>query len=279
MARARPASYGRAVGNYLRKYAFVPRYRPAEALSLVTADGVRLSGACLHGPPDAFATAVLVHGLAHWSRTPSIHAFAHLLSRHVHVLVPELRGHGRSGGVCTLGRDEPLDVAAAVAAAPRDLPVVTVGVSLGGAAVLLHAGMHGGVDGVVAVSSPAWWGAWDTPSTQRVRRYAMSAGGRLVLARLLRTRIAATCEGVPDSRDVVAKIAPAFTLVVHDPTDHYFGIEHATTIYEWAREPKAIWWEQGMGHGTELLTPSLADRLVAEWRRRLGAEGDRTRRS
>ncbi|MFN2504481.1 MAG: alpha/beta fold hydrolase [Acidimicrobiales bacterium] len=256
--------------SYLRKYAFIPRYGREEALSLVTADGLRLAGARLQGPPDAFATIVLVHGLVHSSRTPGIHAFAHLLARHVHVLVPDLRGHGASEGVSTLGRDEPLDVAAAVAAARSDLPVVTVGVSLGAAAALLHAGSAGGVAGVVAVSSPAWWGAWDTPSTRRVRRYAMTPAGRVVLARMLRTRIAVRCDAVPDARDVVGAISPGFTLIVHDPADHYFGMEHAETLYRWAKEPKALWLEEGRGHGTDLLTPDLAQRLVAELRIRLG---------
>ena len=256
--------YSRALSGYLRKYTFLPRYRTEQALSLVAADGVRLAGARLEGPPGAAATVVLVHGLAHSSRTPAIYAFAHLLARHLHVIVLDLRGHGASGGLSSLGRDEPLDVAAAVAAARPDLPVVTVGVSLGAAAALLHAGSLGGVAGVVAISSPGWWGSWDTPSTLRVRRYAMSPAGRLVLARMLRTRIATTCEGVPDSRDVVAAISPAFTLIVHDPADHYFGREHAEALYQWAAEPKALWLEAGRGHGTDLLTPDLAERLASE---------------
>src|SRR5205085_540576 len=155
-----------------RKHAFGPRYRAEERLALVTEDGVQLVGARLAGPPDAVATIVLAHGFVHSSRTPRIHAFAHLLARRAHVLIPDLRGHGSSGGVCTLGLEEPLDVAAAVAAADPSLPVVTVGISLGAAAVLLHAGTRGGVGGVVAISPPAWSGVWDTPGTKRVARWA-----------------------------------------------------------------------------------------------------------
>lgn len=142
MARARAGDpgYGRRLSGAVTKRVLLPRYRPEERLSVVTEDGVRLSGARLTGPEEAFATVVLVHGFSHSSRTPRIHAFARRLAQDVHVVVPDLRGHGRSGGVCTLGAEEPLDVAAAVAAAPRDQPVVTVGVSLGGAAALLHAG-------------------------------------------------------------------------------------------------------------------------------------------
>lgn len=269
--RPRPASYGRALENYVRKYLLVPRYRPGQALSLVAADGTRLAGARLDGPADAFATVVLVHGFSHSSRTPGVHAFAHLLARSANVVVPELRGHGRSEGCSTLGADEPLDVDAAVrfaAATWPDLPVVTMGISLGGAAVFLHAGTHGGVAAVVGISSPAWWGAWDTPATRRIERYANTRAGRRFVSVCMRTRIADHCAGVPDARDVVAAIAPAFTLVVHDPEDHYFGRDHAESIHSWAHEPKALWWEERAGHGTDLLTPVLADRLVAELRAR-----------
>jgi pimeloyl-ACP methyl ester carboxylesterase len=261
-------TYRQALGN-LRRYAFLPRYRPDERLELITADGVRLSGARLAGPAGAPATVVLVHGFVHSSRTPRIHAFAHRLARHVHVLVPDLRGHGASEGRCTMGVEEPLDVAAAVEAAPPGLPVITVGVSLGGAAVLLHAGTHGGVAGVVAVSAPAWAEAWETKSTNRVRRYVTTRTGRQVLSRVLRTRVAEQCRAVPDSRDVIAAIAPAFTLVVHDPLDHYFDERHARALYEWAEEPKELWLLDGAGHGSDLLTPELADRLVGEVGRQL----------
>jgi pimeloyl-ACP methyl ester carboxylesterase len=195
----------------------------------------------------------------------------------VHVLIPDLRGHGSSGGLSTLGVEEPLDVAAAVAAAPPDLPVVTLGISLGGAAVLLHAGARDvsrrGVAGVIAISPPAWSGTWDTPGTKRVARYARSPVGRQVLARLLRTRIAAQCGTVPDSRHLVAGIAPAFTLIVADPADHYFGEEHSRALYEWAQEPKDLWLLPGTGHGTDLLSPALALRLLRELEERLSPDG------
>ncbi|HVF14140.1 MAG TPA: alpha/beta fold hydrolase [Acidimicrobiales bacterium] len=268
---------GASVVTVARKHAFAPRYRPEERLSVVTDDGVHLAGGRLTGPADAVATVVLAHGFAHSSRTPRIHAFAHLLARRLHVVVPDLRGHGSSGGVCTLGMEEPLDVAAAVAAAPPGLPVVTLGISLGGAAVLLHAGTfahtHREIAGVVAISPPAWSGTWDTPGTKRVARYANSPIGRQVLARLLHTRIADHCGAVPDARDLVAGIAPAFTLIVADPADHYFAEEHSLALYEWAREPKDLWLLPGTGHGSDLLSPALAHRLIREIEERLSPGG------
>jgi pimeloyl-ACP methyl ester carboxylesterase len=265
---SRAIVYRRGLTSYVRRYLWVPQYQ-GEQLSLVTADGVRLSAVLLPGPPTAVATVVLVHGLALSSRTPKIHAFAHRLAQHVNVLVPDLRGHGRSGGRCTLGDREPLDVAAAVEAAPAGLPVVTMGLSLGGAAVLLHAGSIGRVAGVVAISAPAWSDSWDTRATERIRRQVSTRSGRLFLSSVLQTRVAADWRGVPEARATAAAIAPAFTILVHDPDDHYFGEEHARTIYEWLRPPKDLWLIPDSGHGTDLLTPELADRLVARISSRL----------
>jgi len=256
------ALYRRALTAYVRKHVFVPVYRDEDALSLTTADGLSLSGARLQGPADAPVTVVLVHGFGHWSRTPRIHSFAHRLARRFDVIVPEMRGHGRSEGLSTLGSDEPLDLDAAVAVADPAKPVVTMGVSLGGAVALLHGGTRRNVAGVVAISAPAWW-AWDTPTTRRIRRRITSPLGREVMATVLHTRMAETCAGIPDSHAVVAAIAPAFTLVVHDPADHYFGEEHAQTLYRWANEPRYLWPVRGAGHGTDLLTDDLADRLTA----------------
>ncbi|MGQ0742878.1 MAG: alpha/beta hydrolase [Acidimicrobiales bacterium] len=250
-------------------------------MTLTTSDGVRLAGAYLPGPPTAEVAVVLVHGFALSSRTPRIHAFAHQLATRVPVLVPDLRGHGGSGGLCALASQEAADVAAAVHAVPGDLPVVTVGISLGGAAVLLHAGDRhrwlaagdrlAGADrlaaadrlaGVVAISAPAWSGTWDTAGTSRVRQLATSRLGRAALSSVAHTRLAQTCEPVPDSADLVAAISPAFTLVISDPADHYFGPEHAETLLRWAGPPRAAWLIPGGGHGTDLLSDDLAGRIV-----------------
>ena len=259
---------GQSVARYYRRYVAPPRYRQEQRLTLTAADGVRLNAWSIPGPADARCTVVLVHGFVNSSRSPGIHRFAHLLARRANVIVPDMRGHGRSGGRCSMGRYEPLDVEAAVSSAPADLPVVTVGTSLGGAAVLMHAGTFGGVAGSVGVSAPAD-GELDRVGTHRVRRWVSGRTGRLFLATALRTRVGPDCVYLPEAADVVAKIAPAFTIVVHDPEDWYFGPRHAQRIYDWAREPKALWWYPGAGHGGDLLTPAFAVRLLAELDARL----------
>ncbi|MCA1656961.1 MAG: alpha/beta hydrolase [Actinobacteria bacterium] len=272
MARTSPS---RAVVGYLRKYPLAPRYGAGRSLTLWAADGVRLAATLLDGPASAPASVVIAPGFSNWSRTPGIHAFATLLARSVNVVVLDMRGHGRSGGTCTFAISEPLDVQAAVTAARKEWPgqpVVTVGVSLGAAAVLLHAGSTGGVAGVVAVSGPAWYGFDGGEGSARVQRWMSRRSTRLFLASVMRTRVKATCEAVPDSSALMGCISPAFTVIVHDPGDWYFGPEHADNLFEWASEPKALWWYPGGGHGTDLLTPAFAARVLAETSYRLGIE-------
>src|SRR5437588_1262915 len=259
---------GRGVGvvaDWARKYPLAPRWRREELLSLRTADGVRISAARLPGPGDAPAAVVLVHGFLNSSRSPVVHAFARRLAERVHVIAPDLRGHGRSGGRVTLGALEPLDVAATVDAARAawpELPVVTVGASLGGIAVLRHAGIIGGVEGTVAISAPAWYDPETREGARRLTRFVESRAMRQVAARFLRTRVG-LLPPVDDMAAAVANIAPAFTIVVHDPEEEYFGEEHARAIYEAAAEPKDLWLLPGAGQGGDVLTPELADRLLA----------------
>ncbi len=270
-----PSSYSkvvkRAADGWARRHLWAPRYDRGQRLSIVADDGTRLSVTRLEGPPSAPLTIVFIHGFLNWSRSPAVHAFAERLAREVHVVVPDLRGHGRSGGRCTMGRSEPRDVAAAVAAAPPGVPVVTVGTSLGGAAVMLHAGTYGGVAGAVSISGPAWWGSPKRPGAQRLAAWVEKPLGRALLAGLLGTRVDTCIAGAQGSRAVVSAIAPAFTLVAHDPDDSYFGPEHPLQVMDWALPPKELWWIPDAGHGSDLLTPAFADRLLAAVRDKVAA--------
>ncbi len=181
-------------------------------------------------------TAKLCHGFLNWSRSPAVHAFAQRLAQEVNVVLPDLRGHGRPGGRCSMGRSEPPDVA-----------------------------------GAMSISGPAWWGTPDRSGARRLARWVTTPLGRAVLAGALGTCVDTCAAGAQGSRRVVSVIAPAFVLVVHDTDDDYFGPEHPLQVMDRALELTELWWIPGAGHGNDLLTPALADRLPAAVRAKAAA--------
>ena len=125
---------------------------------LWTDDGVPLATRCWTSV-SARGAVVLVHGLTGSKDDPRIVMLAEELhARGFDVLAYDARGHGGSGGRCTLGHREHHDVAAAVAwAKTRSVNTVVIGASLGAIAALSYAATVRDLTGVVAVSSPADW--------------------------------------------------------------------------------------------------------------------------
>ena len=135
--------------------------------NLRTSDGVELVTRSWQASGEPRATAVLVHGMSATKDHPELVAVAEVLTQHgIDVLAYDARGHGASGGICTLGDDERYDVAAAVERARESqLPIVVVGASMGGIAVLRHAADDPDLAGIVTVSSPADWRLHRSPGT------------------------------------------------------------------------------------------------------------------
>ncbi|HEX4245739.1 MAG TPA: alpha/beta hydrolase, partial [Acidimicrobiales bacterium] len=126
---------------------------------LETSDGVRLATRRWLAPDRARAVVVLAHGLtANKDELRVVTLASELQGQGFEVIAYDSRGHGQSGGHCTLGDLERYDVAAVVEwARARNRRVVLVGASMGAVAVLSYAATAGDVTGVVAVSSPGEW--------------------------------------------------------------------------------------------------------------------------
>jgi pimeloyl-ACP methyl ester carboxylesterase len=237
-----------------------------QRLTLFASDGVRIDAGHLPGSGDVCV--VLLHGFTcHW-RQPMLRRIAAVLNRTGGVLSLDFRGHGRSGGLSTVGDREVLDVDAAVVRA-RALGyrrVAVVGFSLGGAVAVRHAALHGGIDAVVSVSAPARWYYRGTVMMRRVHWAIERPSGRLA-ARVARgTRIAAKgWNPVPAApHELAGRVAPVPLLVVHGDADPFLPIEHAKQLYGAAREPRELWIEPGFGHAEVAATPVLI-RRIANW--------------
>jgi pimeloyl-ACP methyl ester carboxylesterase len=252
-------------------------------VTLVTSDGVpidavhlpppgpRESGARRPGPPLSGRrdlAIVLAHGFTMSWQRPLTWQIVRWFNREAGVVTFDFRGHGRSGGLSTLGNEEIDDVDVAVRYA-RELGyrrVATVGFSMGGSVVLRHAALRGGTDAVVSVSSPGRWYYRGTVAMRRVHLAAEHRLGRAFSRHVLNTRISPGGWPTPDPLPpaaAAARISPVPVLIVHGDQDIYFPPDHGQEIYDAAREPKELWMIPGFGHAERHTDVALVDRMVS----------------
>jgi pimeloyl-ACP methyl ester carboxylesterase len=248
-----------------------PVHAPSPAgTPLLTTDGIRIDARhdAGHGAARGGLCVVVAHGFTGSWRRPAVRRVAALLRAVGGVVSFDFRGHGRSGGVSTVGDQEVHDVEAALGWA-RLLGyrrLVTLGFSMGASVVVRHAALCGGVDAVAAVSGPSRWYYRGTPQMRRVHWVIERRLGRLVGRFVLRTRVSSTSwDPLPEApHEVAARIAPAPLLVVHGDADPYFPVEHAIGLYAAAAEPKELWIEPGFAHAENAARDELI-RRIGDW--------------
>jgi pimeloyl-ACP methyl ester carboxylesterase len=241
---------------FARRYA-IPS-RPVEA---TTSDGVELRGHRLGSGPDAV---VVCHGFTGSHRRPRQVVLHQGLAQRFTVFAFDFRGHGASAGRSTMGALEFLDVEAAVghARAEGASRVVTVGASMGGIAVLRHGALVGGVDGVVAISTPARWSGHESDAVRKMVWLTNTRSGRGTL-RVAGVRVVRSWEWAEAPVDLVHRIAPTPLLVVHGRDDHFFDEEEAWALYRRAGAPKRLMLSSRFGHAEDGYTVAFAEQLGA----------------
>lgn len=248
----------------------------ADSEILATRHDQKTEGGC--GESHDLAV-VVVHGFSGSMASPMLRNVADGLRPYGGVQVMDLRGHGRSTGLCSFGDREVLDVDAAVGAA-RSLGyqrVVTMGWSMGGAAVIRHAGLantatlcHGhrlrhSPDAVVSVSGTSRWFVRDTAPMRRIHWLAEHVTGRAVARAALHVRIDPHAfTPVPRSPvETIGAIAPTPVLIVHGCRDRYFTLEHPHALATASAGRAVLWIEPEFGHAESGLSPGLLDRIGA----------------
>ena len=228
-----------------------------DALDLRTADGLRLCGRWHRAAHEAVAAVVVVHGFSATQDDAGIKALAaDLAAAGYDVLTYDARGHGESEGWCGVGSTEHIDVACAVAAAAvGGLPVVLVGVSMGGVAVASYLAGAGsreapGVVGAVLVSTPARWRMRVSPVGVLTALLTRTRPGRWVASRQLRVRIAPGWRVGEPLETAVARIEVPLA-VVHGTGDRLLSFEHGRRLHASAAGPSRLELVEGMGHGID----------------------------
>ena len=243
-----------------------PFHHDARSLNVVTSDGVTLRGWHLPGPTGGPAF-VVGHGFTNSTAKPSTRAVIDAFADFGGVIALDFRGHGRSDGFGSVGRDEVLDLDAAVGAARGAgyTTVHSVGFSMG-ASIALRQAVLGvePVDTVTSVSSPSRWYIRETLPMRRVHWLLESPFGPTV-GRFLGVRLGEAWPVIPETPlEVIEKIAPTPLLLVHGTNDHYFSPEHAVALQAASARHAQLWIEPGMAHAESATTPALVER-IATW--------------
>ena len=229
-----------------------------------TDDEVSLSGLHVPGPADTGAF-VLAHGFTHGIAKPATRAAIAAFSQHGAVVAADFRGHGRSGGRSSVGRDEVLDLDAVVrwTRGAGYASVTVVGFSMGGAVAVRHAALGADrPDAVVAVSAPSRWYVRESVPMRRLH-WLLEHPLAVQLGAALGVRLGEPWQDLPSSPVEAAALITVPLLLVHGTEDEYFGPPHAIALQD-ASPSGELWIEPGMGHGETALTPELAVR-IADW--------------
>jgi fermentation-respiration switch protein FrsA (DUF1100 family) len=233
------------------------------AKTLVTDDGVPIDAVHLTGGKDL--AIIVAHGFTGSWQRPMVWRIATRFNRIGGVVGFDFRGHGRSGGLSTLGDLEikDLDVAVRYAKELGYQHIAAAGFSMGASIVLRYAGLVGGLDAVVSVSGPGHWYFRGTKPMRRVHWAVECRPGRFYAKNVLKTRISpGRWDPVPvPPADAAAMISPTPLLVVHGDKDPFFPPDHAEEIYAAAHEPKDLWIVPGFGHAESGTNATLVDRI------------------
>ena len=267
---------------------------PSETTVLQAADGVPIY-ASVRGSGDI--AVVVVHGFSGGHRHGSHARLLGWFEKHFTVIAIDQRGHGSSGGGCTLSYLEVLDLDAAVAWARERgaKQVVTVGFSMGCSTVLRHAALTNpntvrseydqqlvvtnSPDAVIGVGGAAYWYFRGSRQMYLLHTLVKFGWGRKIIKD--RFGVNLSMNSWPEENDPrrleiqpldptgsVAAAAPLPLLIVHGSKDNYFPDAHAHQLIASAQSVEGnradLWYEIGMGHAESGTTQPLVER-IATW--------------
>jgi fermentation-respiration switch protein FrsA (DUF1100 family) len=260
VARKKPPSSRVSGKTYEReKLAWIYENNP-EDIALTAYDGVQLRAYFIRQEPASKKFVILAHGYGS-EGFGVVHFTEYYLNQGFSVLLPDARGHGRSGGdFIDYGWFSRLDYQQWINYLIRlfgdDIEIILHGVSMGGSTVLMTGGEPIPFNVKALVSDCAYTSAWDILSYLFTTRYSLygSSIDRVMRSASDYTALQAgySLEEASTLNQVKKSVTP--TLFIHGEEDDFIPVTMAYQLFEASPVEKELLIVPGAGHGQSVFT-------------------------
>jgi len=208
---------------------------------------------------------ILCHGIKQYKDSPIFTKMAREFENDYDVINMDIRGHGKSGGRCTLTSLEVYDLKAVVDYARQTHKKVgVIGFSLGAATAVLETVNYKNIDSLILVSaftdvSKVNLRFWERPAMQTIKDHLKD--------RKLKVKMGNVFLSKEDPIDVVDEISPVPVLFLHGAKDWVIDVSHSQRLYEKAKEPKRLIIFEGATHAERLYEkfPDRFKKICLQW--------------
>jgi hypothetical protein len=243
---------------------------PQEDVTLLTGDGLRLSGWFIPSKKRPRGTIIYLHGVGD-CKTAGVPLAAAFHNAGFHVLLYDSREHGESEGqYCTYGYYEKYDVSTAIDFLKKKRIKTGVigifGTSMGAAVAIQAAAID---DRIKAVAAEAGFTDLRTISVDYQRRIVKLPWHFLRNVAMSRSQKIAQFKARDVSPVSDAKKLSIPVLFIHGMEDKLIHYEYSKTLYHHANEPKDLFLIPGANHTDiwEVAGPAYEDKIVGFFRR------------
>lgn len=234
-----------------------PVKEAAEDISFKTADGLTLHGWYFRTKERRLGTILFLHGNAENIST-HVYSVLWLVKEGFDVFAFDYRGYGKSEGKATLEgvhRDAEAALEKILALPQSDKNnIIVFGQSIGGAIATYTVANSSHKDKVKALVIDSAFSSY--------RRIAREKLGSFFLTWPFQYPASVFFDDRYSPERWIARVSPVPVLIMHGDSDGIVPVDHGSTIYEKASEPRELWLARGRGHIGAMVDEGIRAQLV-----------------
>jgi alpha-beta hydrolase superfamily lysophospholipase len=232
-------------------------------IKVKTEDGIEIAFNEIYREKDKVV--IICHGIKQYKDSPVFTKIAQEFEDDYDVINMDLRGHGQSGGKCTLTALEVHDLKAVVDyARKKHKKVGIIGFSLGAATAILVTANYKNIDSLILISpftkvSKINFRFWKKPVLHSIKTHLNDPKKRVKIGNVFLSK--------QHPIDVIDKISNTPVLFLHGAEDWVIDASHSQRLYEKANQPKKLIIFENVAHAERLYEkfPEKFKKVCLEW--------------